>query len=213
MTRPLPPRDGHLPEGFYYIDEWIGDCLLDAKYAGSDNFMGRPSTGYERALVVVSRPVRDGLIRAAELARAQGLCLLLFDSYRPQRAVDDFCRWGADMGDQQRKAIHYPNIEKARMFTDRYIARRSSHTRGSAVDLTLADAATGQALDMGTCFDYMDTQSWPGSPDVTPEQRQNRMRLREFMCASGFVPYEREWWHFSVSPEPYPGEYFDFPIR
>ena len=71
MTRPLPPRDGHLPEGFYYIDEWIGDCLLDAKYAGLDNFMGRPAAGYERALVVVSRPVRDGLIRAAELARAR----------------------------------------------------------------------------------------------------------------------------------------------
>ena len=209
---PRVPRDGALPEGFFYADEWIGDCLTDAKYAGADNFMGRPADGYERALVVVSRPVRDGLIAAASLLRPQGLRLLLFDSYRPQRAVDDFCRWGADLSDQKRKAQHYPRIDKARMFTDGYIARRSSHTRGSAVDLTLADA-DAVPLDMGTCFDFMDPRSWPDSPDVSPAQRENRMRLRSVMLACGFVPYECEWWHFSVSPEPYPDTYFDFPIR
>ena len=126
--------------------------------------------------------------------------------------MDDFCRWGADLADQRRKALHYPAVEKARMFEEGYIARRSSHTRGSAVDLTLADA-DGQPLDMGTRFDFMDPRSWPDSRDVSAAQRENRMRLRDAMLACGFLPYEREWWHFSVSPEPYPDTYFDFPVR
>ena len=98
------------------------------------------------------------------------------------------------------------------MFEEGYIARRSSHTRGSAVDLTLADA-DGQPLDMGTRFDFMDPRSWPDSRDISPAQHENRMRLRGAMLACGFVPYEREWWHFSVDPEPYPQTYFDFPVR
>ena len=212
MTPDRTPRDGHLPEGFFYIDEWIDDCLTDAKYAEEDNFIGRPIAGYERALVIVSRPVRDGLIAAADRLRPQGLRLLLFDSYRPQRAVDDFCRWGAQAQDQRRKALHYPAVDKARMFEEGYIARRSSHTRGCAVDLTLADR-DGRPLDMGTRFDFMDPRSWPDSPDVTPAQRENRMRLRGAMLACGFLPYEREWWHFAVSPEPFPDTYFDFPVR
>ena len=206
------PRDGHLPEGFFYIDEWIADCLTDAKYAGADNFIGRSIAGYEQPLVIVSRPVRDGLIAAADLLHPQGLRLLLFDSYRPQRAVDDFCRWGEQAQDQRRKALHYPAVDKARMFEEGYIARRSSHTRGCAVDLTLADR-DGRPLDMGTRFDFMDPRSWPDSPDVTPAQRENRMRLRGAMLACGFLPYEREWWHFAVSPEPFPDTYFDFPVR
>ena len=89
----------------------------------------------------------------------------------------------------------------------------SGHTRGKAVDLTIVDMKTHQELDMGSIFDFMDPRSWPDSDEVTPEQRKNRHILRDAMLACGFEPYECEWWHFSVTPEPYPDTYFDFPIK
>lgn len=207
------PKARQLPEGFVYLDEWIGDCIIDAKYAGTDNFMGRAAAGYEQPLVVAAREVAEGCVRAADILRGQGYLLKVFDAYRPQRAVDDFCRWGDDVADQRRKPIQFPNIEKHRMFDEGYIARKSTHTRGCAVDLTLVDAATNQEVDMGTIFDFMDLRSWPESRDVTQQQYQNRMILRRAMLESGFAPYENEWWHFSIVPEPYPDTYFDFPIR
>jgi D-alanyl-D-alanine dipeptidase len=202
-----------LPEGFVYLDEWVEDSIIDAKYAGNDNFMGRPAVGYEKPLVVASREVAEGCVKAAAILREQGYLLKFYDSYRPQRAVNDFCRWGEDVSDQRRKSIHYPNIEKATMFDDGYVARRSTHTRGCAVDLTLVDKNTHQELDMGTIFDFMDVSSWPDSDAVTPEQHKNRYILREAMLQCGFAPMVNEWWHFSVDPEPYPDTYFDFPIR
>lgn len=207
------PKARELPDGFVYIDELIDDCIIDAKYAGTDNFMGRPADGYEQPLVVMAKEVAERCVKAAELVRKQGFVLKFFDAYRPQRAVDDFCRWGEDVCDARRKPIQYPNIEKKDMFEQGYIARRSGHTRGKAVDLTLVDVKTHQELDMGSGFDYMDPRSWTDSEQVTPEQRQNRYILRDAMLAVGFVPYEREWWHFSVEPEPYPDTYFDFPIK
>lgn len=207
------PKARELPEGFVYLDELIEDCIIDAKYAGTDNFMGRPADGYEQPLVVASREVAEGCVKAADILRKQGYLLKVYDAYRPQRAVDDFCRWGEDIEDQRRKPVQYPKIEKHRMFDDGYIARKSTHTRGCSVDLTIVDMNTHQELDMGSIFDYMDPRSWPDSPEVTEEQRKNRYILRDAMIASGFAPFEYEWWHFAVFPEPYPDTYFDFPIR
>ena len=202
-----------LPEGFVYLDEWIEDCIIDAKYAGTDNFMGRPAQGYVQPLVVASVEVARALVCVAKALRAQGWLLKVFDAYRPQRAVDDFCRWGADLQAQRRKMIQYPRIDKAQMFEQGYIARKSSHSRGCAVDLTLVHAATFQEADMGTCFDFMDPMSWPESTAVSPAQRENRRILREAMLAGGFEPYSCEWWHFSVRPEPHPNTYFDFEVQ
>ena len=207
------PKARRLPEGFVYLDEWIEDCIIDAKYAGTDNFMGRPADGYAQPLVVASVEVARGLVRAADALRAQGWLLKVFDAYRPQRAVDDFCRWGEDAQAQRRKPLQFPRIDKAQMFEQGYIARRSSHSRGCAVDLTLVSAQTFQEADMGTCFDFMDAMSWPDSEAVAPAQRQNRLILREAMVGSGFEPYRCEWWHFSVRPEPHPDTYFDFEVR
>jgi D-alanyl-D-alanine dipeptidase len=202
-----------LPDGFVYLDEWIEDSIIDAKYAGCDNFMGRPAVGYEKPLVVASRQVAEGCVAAADILRERGYLLKFFDSYRPQRAVNDFCRWGEDVSDQRRKSIHYPNIDKAAVFIDGYVAHRSTHTRGCAVDLTLVERESGREVDMGTIFDFMDPASWPDSAAVTQRQHQNRYLLREVMLSCGFAPMVNEWWHFSVDPEPYPDTYFDFPIR
>lgn len=207
------PKARELPEGFVYLDEWIEDCIIDAKYAGTDNFMGRPAAGYEQPLVVASRQVAEGCVKAAEILCRQGYVLKVFDAFRPQRAVDDFCRWGEDGEDQRRKPIQYPDIEKLKMFDEGYIARKSTHTRGCSVDLTIVDMATHQEVDMGTIFDFMAPASWPDSKEVTERQQANRRILRDAMVASGFEPYEFEWWHFAIAPEPYPDTYFDFPIK
>lgn len=206
------PKKG-LPEGFVYIDELIPDCIIDAKYAGTDNFMGRPAVGYDQPLVVMSREAAEGCVRAADKLRAQGYLVKFFDAYRPQRAVDDFCRWGDDLTDLRRKPIQYPHLDKARIFEEGYIARKSGHSRGSAVDLTLVDCNTHQELDMGCGFDYMDPRSNLGAAGLTPAQEANRQLLQDAMCSCGFVPYSGEWWHFNVAGEPYPDTYFDFPIE
>lgn len=206
------PKKG-LPEGFAYADELVPDCIVDAKYAGTDNFMGMPADGYNQPLVVVSRAVGEGLARAANALRARGYLLKLFDGYRPQSAVDHFARWAADEADNRRKPVHYPNVEKGRLFELGYIAKQSGHTRGRAIDLTLVDAATHQELDMGSVFDYMDERSHHGAKGLTPLQGANRLVLREAMSAAGFAAYEEEWWHYNILPEPYPGTYFEFAVE
>lgn len=206
------PKAG-LPDGFVYIDELIEDCIIDAKYAGTDNFMGRAAAGYEQPLVVMCTELAERCIQAANALRKQGYLIKFFDAYRPQSAVDDFCRWGEDIHDIRRKAIQYPNLEKADMFTEGYIARRSGHTRAKAVDLTLVDMATHQELDMGTIFDYMDPRSNHGAAGLTPAQEANRELLRRAMLDVGLSDYVGEWWHYNLNPEPYPDTYFNFPIR
>ena len=206
------PKAG-LPEGFVYIDDLIEDCIIDAKYAGTDNFMGRPADGYEQPLVVMCAQLAQACVKAADILRKQGYLLKFYDAYRPQRAVDDFCRWGDDPADQRRKPIQYPNEEKLAMFDKGYIARKSGHTRAKAVDLTLVDMTTHQELDMGSIFDYMDDRSHHGAKGLTPWQEANRNILKDAMLAVGLELFEDEWWHYSLNPEPYPDTYFDFPIR
>lgn len=205
------PKKG-LPEGFLYVDEVVADCIVDAKYAGTDNFMGRPAVGYEAPLVVVPKEVADCLVKVAAIFREKGYLLKIYDACRPQRAVDDFVRWGEDVADDRRKPVHFPNVEKAQVFEQGYIATRSGHSRACAVDLTLVDAKTMQELDMGSIFDFMDERSHHGAAGLTPLQEQNRKLLCDVMCANGFKMLKGEWWHYSVTPEPYPDTYFDFPI-
>jgi D-alanyl-D-alanine dipeptidase len=201
-----------LPEGFVYIDELIPDCIIDAKYFGSDNFMGRPAAGYEKPLVVCSSEVASGLVSAADDLRKEGYVLKIFDSYRPQSAVDDFVGWASNPKDETEKEEHYPNVEKSDLIRDGYIASHSGHTRGAAVDLTLVRLETGEELDMGTCFDFLDVLSRHGAAGLTEEQENNREILKEAMTEAGFKPYKNEWWHYSIETEPHPDTYFDFPV-
>lgn len=206
------PKAG-LPDGFVYIDEWIEDCIVDAKYWGTDNLVGCGIDGYERPLVVTSREAAECCVRAAGLLRDQGYRMKFYDAYRPQRAVDHFRRWAADMDDIRRKPIHYPRVDKKDFFELRYIAERSGHSRGGAVDLTIVDARTHQELDMGSIFDFMDPRSHIIAEGLTDRQEANRSILRTAMILSGFTVFEYEWWHFNLEKEPYPETYFDFPVR
>ena len=187
--------------------------LTDIRYAGNNNFMGRPVAGYEASLCLLSEAASMALGRAQELALNRNLSLLVYDCYRPQRAVDDFVDWVSGTAPEPTKPAYYPSLERSSLIELGYIANQSGHSRASTVDLTLVDIATGQPLDMGTSWDFFDPTSHTESDEIDLGARNNRFLLREIMTASGFRPYYAEWWHFTLIDEPYPETYFDIVIN
>lgn len=203
-------------EGFVDVREAVPGIVATARYAGSDNFIGAPITGYDADKVVVSKPVADALARVQAELLAEGLTLKLFDGYRPQRAVDHFMRWIGDMDDTRNKADYYPDVAKADLVRLGYIAEKSGHSRGGSVDLTIMSRAPSGGwgeLDMGSPWDLFDEKSHAGSTLVDAAAQANRKKLTDLMVKHGFKPYSEEWWHFTLVDEPYPDTYFNFPIK
>ncbi|MBY8625161.1 D-Ala-D-Ala dipeptidase VanX-P [Enterococcus faecium] len=198
---------------FVYLDEVIPGVRWDAKYATWDNFMGMPVNGYQVNRVVGTVEMADALKEVSKLAKEKGVGLLLWDGYRPVRAVSHFMEWVKKSKDESRKAKHYPHIDKKTMIEEGYIAEYSGHSRGSTIDLTLYDLESKKLLDMGGDFDLMDEISHYAAEGITKEEKENRKLLRDLMVKCGFVPYENEWWHYSLKDEPYPDTYFDFVIE
>ncbi|NGN64352.1 D-Ala-D-Ala dipeptidase VanX [Streptomyces sp. A7024] len=199
-------------DDFVFLDATAPGIRWDAKYATWDNFTGKPVDGYLANRIVGTRALCAALERAREKARPQGFGLLLWDGYRPQRAVDCFMQWSRQPEDGRTKPRHYPNIDRAEMFEKGYVAAKSGHSRGSTVDLTLYHLDTGELARMGGDHDLMDPVSHHGAPGITPSEASNRIHLRSIMEACGFRAYESEWWHYTLQDEPYPDTYFDFPI-
>jgi D-alanyl-D-alanine dipeptidase len=198
--------------GFVFLDEVLDGVRWDAKYATWDNFTGTPVDGYEVNRIVGSHPLADGLRAARACAADLGFGLLLWDGYRPQRAVNRFVAWSAQPDDGRTKRTFYPRIDRRGMFELGYVAARSGHSRGSAVDLTLYRLATGELAPMGGRHDLMDERSHHGALGLSDVEARNRRTLCSVLEHSGFRRYECEWWHYSLTDEPYPDTYFDFPI-
>ncbi|GAA0233439.1 D-Ala-D-Ala dipeptidase VanX [Cryptosporangium japonicum] len=197
---------------FVFVDEFVPGIRWDAKYATWDNFTGRPLDGYLANRIVGTTALCEALDRARVEAESSGFGLLLWDGYRPQRAVDAFRRWSEKPEDGRTKQRHYPNIDRADMFTQGYVAARSGHSRGSTVDLTLFHRVGGDLAAMGGDHDLMDVVSHHGAAGIAAPETTNRLILRSIMEACGFRAYESEWWHYTLVDEPYPETYFDFPI-
>jgi zinc D-Ala-D-Ala dipeptidase len=197
---------------FAFVDELVPGIRWDAKYATWDNFTGKPVEGYLANRIVGTRALCAALGRAREAAVARGFGLLLWDGYRPQRAVDRFLQWSREPEDGRTKRRHYPRLDRAQMFERGYVAARSGHSRGSTVDLTLYHVATGELARMGGDHDLMDAISHHGARGVTDEESRNRAHLRSVMEACGFTAYDCEWWHYTLRDEPHPDTYFDFPV-
>jgi zinc D-Ala-D-Ala dipeptidase len=199
-------------DDFVYVDDWVPGVRWDAKYATWDNFTGRPVDGYDVNRIVGTKALCAALEDARHRAASVGLGLLLWDGFRPQRAVDCFIRWSSLPEDNRTKPRHYPNIDRPDMFERGYVATRSGHSRGSTVDLTLYRLDTGDLVPMGGHHDLMDPVSHHGAPGVSRAEATNRRLLRSVMEESGFHGYECEWWHYTLEDEPYPDTYFDFPV-
>jgi D-alanyl-D-alanine dipeptidase len=187
--------------------------MTDIRYAGNNNFIGRRVAGYRAPLCLLSEAASKALDQAQNLAERHNLSLLMYDCYRPQRAVDDFVTWVAGTSPEPTKAAYYPSLDRSSLIDLGYIASQSGHSRGSTVDLTLVDRQTGQPLDMGTPWDFFDPMSHTESDAIELTAKNNRLLLRQIMSAAGFRPYYAEWWHFTLIDEPFPDTYFDHVIE
>jgi D-alanyl-D-alanine dipeptidase len=200
------------PAAFVDAATIVLGLIVEARYAGSHNFVGRPIDGYEAPHCLLTRAAADALAAVARDLSSHGLVIEAFDCYRPTRAVANFVRWARDTNDQKMKAEFYPDVDKRTLFRDGYIATQSGHSRGSTIDLTLAQA-DGHDLDMGTPFDFFSPKSWTADPTVGAEAHKNRMLLAAAMHRRGFRGYDKEWWHFTLRGEPFPDTYFNFPVK
>ena len=202
-----------MPDGFVRLNDFMPEAVYDIRYYTGENFVGDRVDGYEAPVAIISLPAAKALKQVQAQLAPFGLGLKIFDAFRPQRAVDHFVRWAEDIADTRTKTEHYPDVEKRHLFRDGYIAAKSSHSRGSTADLTIIDLKTGRELDMGTPFDFFGLESWPDYADMSQQVRTNRALLRNVMLRNGFLPYEAEWWHFTLEHEPYPDTRFDFVVR
>jgi zinc D-Ala-D-Ala dipeptidase len=197
-----------IPDGFCSLEK----IPFDIRYATHNNFIGRPIAGYTTNKCIVSNAVANALLIAQEKAMMAGYSLIVFEAYRPLKALEDIVQWSLNT-DIQNKDRFYPDLDKDTLFEQGYIALRSTHTRGAAIDVTLIDPITREELDMGTEFDFFGTASHTASEDISASAKSNRQRLLSIMESSGFVNYDKEWWHFTLKNEPFPNTYFDFDIN
>jgi len=219
--------------GFVDLAEVAPAIAIDMRYAGALNFVGRPVRGYAAPRCLLSRPAAQALAQVQSDLAHQGLGLLVYDCYRPQRAVDDFVAWARDASDESARIRHYPAVPRSQLFQRGYIAEHSGHSRGSTVDLTLISLASPRphepepepddcrqgseagegSLDMGTAFDCFDERAHTDHPGLSRRARRHRDLLRRAMLRRGFFAYPKEWWHFTLAAEPFPHRYFDFEVR
>jgi D-alanyl-D-alanine dipeptidase len=226
-----------LPSGFVYLHDIIPDIQVSLRYASDENFLGCIVNGYLSNVSIISEAAALGLKQAQELAKKNGYELVVYDGYRPQKSVDHFVRWSEDSHDPQTKKDHYyPRTNKEEAFDLGYIARKSGHTRGSTVDLTIIPIGKrvlnplvpikrilndnseilfldDGTVDMGSSFDLFDEASYTDSTLVNEDHQQRRMMFKGIMEQAGFVNYPKEWWHYTLKNEPFPGTYFDFDIK
>jgi zinc D-Ala-D-Ala dipeptidase len=234
--QPVAAAQPPAPAEFVALGDVDPTILQDIRYATPHNFTGDPVDGYLAPACILTRAAAEALSRAQRDYLERGYTLKVYDCYRPQRAVDDFVSWAADLADERMKAEFYPRVDKSVLFADGYIAERSGHSRGSTLDVTLvALPATGtppyipgqplvdcaapqtdrfpdNSIDMGTGYDCFDVLAHTLDPGIDGDQAKNRLLLTEGLERQGFVNYDKEWWHFTFKPEPFPDTYFDFPV-
>jgi zinc D-Ala-D-Ala dipeptidase len=223
-----------LPGGFVYLREIDPTIVQDIRYATSNNFIGRPLAGYQAGECVVKREVGLMLRSVQQELAPQGLSLKMLDCYRPARASRDMVVWAKNGRETPAERRYNPAFSKADLFRLGYIAERSGHSTGAALDLTLVDLkadnsaafdpartyadctapenarAPEGSVDMGTGYDCADVKAHTAARSITPAQRKWREKLLQVMARRGFVNYSKEWWHFSLPGAG--GQAYDFPI-
>jgi D-alanyl-D-alanine dipeptidase len=229
-----PARAQTLPGGFVFLRDIDPSIIQDIRYAGSNNFVGRPLKGYGAAECVVKRDVGLALKSIQQELAPQKLALKMLDCYRPARAVHDMVMWAQNGRETPAERRYNPALSKKDLFRLGYIAEHSGHSTGAAVDLTLVDLTADHSprfdpakayadctapasarapegsVDMGTGYDCSDVKAHTAATAITPAQRRWRNMLVATMAKQGFVNYSKEWWHFSLPGAGGPA--YDFPI-
>jgi zinc D-Ala-D-Ala dipeptidase len=237
VTQPVPALAGSaLPKGFVYLRDIDPTIVQDIRYAGSHNLVGRPIRGYLAAECILSVSAATALETVQRKLAEKKLSLIVWDCYRPKRAVEDFLQWSKDPTHFEMKAEFYPRTDKEKLFALGYFARRSAHSRGSTVDLGIVPRAFSVApppnpsqplkactsakgerfedgtIDFGTGYDCLDVLANTSNPVVGEIAQHNRQTLKSYMKGAGFRPYAKEWWHFEFVDEPFNRDGFDFEV-
>lgn len=169
---------------------------LDLRYATANNFTGAALPGYRVPRALLRREAALALARVQARLGLLGYGLKVWDAYRPVRATLAMVAWCERTGN-------------TKLLDDGYIARRSRHNQGIAIDLTIVDLGSGQTLEMGTPFDEFSERAH--TANATGDVAIHRKLLGDAMAREGFVNYASEWWHFSFTvPDPMP---FDLPLE
>ena len=200
------------PSGFVLLADYVPSVIQEIRYYSTYNFIGERIDGYEQPCAVITKEAARALKTVSNELNVRGYRMKVYDCYRPACAVKHFVMWGLEDTDIRMKEYFYPDLVKQELFSKGYVASRSSHSRGSTIDLTLLDMKTGKDLDMGSPFDMFSEVSHPDYKGITEEQYSNRMILRNVMLRNGFAPIDCEWWHFTLKDEPDPDTYFEFPV-
>lgn len=220
-----------MPDDFVNVEKEIGGIKKDIVYFSGDNFVGRKIKGYNEPVCLLTKSATESLKKVVNILHPMGLTLKLYDCYRPKSAVDDFISWSDEKDNPKIRSIFYPSINKKDILEYGYIAKKSSHSRGSTVDLTIIpivddpdwivlkssknkrkNTLPRELIDFGTRFDFFDEQSNFTYTDISAQAKSNRLLLRLLMENAGFKGLNTEWWHFTLINEPYPDTYFDFPV-
>jgi D-alanyl-D-alanine dipeptidase len=225
-----------LPRGFVYLRDIDPTIVQDIRYAGSHNFVGRPIRGYLAAECILSASAAHALEKVQLMLAEKKLSLIVWDCYRPKRAVEDFFQWSRDPAHSEMKAEFYPRADKKMLFALGYLATRSAHSRGSTVDLGIVPSGFSLApppdpsqslkacaapkgerfedgtIDFGTGYDCLDVLGSTANAGTGGVAMHNRQMLKSYMHGAGFRPYAREWWHFELIHEPF-NDGFDFEIQ
>lgn len=211
-----PARPAGIPDGFVDLKKVVPEIQIDLKYFTAENFTGEPVDGYTANRCWITRQAALKLALVQAELRPYSLGLKVFDAYRPQSAVDHFVRWTMEPNQVAQQQTYHPGVSKTELIEKGYISDRSGHSRGSTVDLTIVDHAdryqgAPRELDMGTPFDFFGPQSAGAYPELSAQQRSNRLLLKTIMERHGFKGYSKEWWHFRLENERYPETSFNFP--
>ncbi len=218
---------------FVYLRDIDPTIIQNVRYATINNFIGQVIDGYKTQEIILTRAAAVALQAVQKYMIKQGYSLVVYDGYRPQIAVNHFIKW-SESSDESQKYLYYPTIDKQDVFSLGYIDKRSGHSRGSTVDLSiikldkklheieinekiLSDGSKIQFLDdgsvdMGSSFDLAHEASHHDSHFINYEHLEKRNFLKNAMIDRGFRSYSKEWWHYTLENEPYPDTYFDFQI-
>lgn len=203
-----------LPEKFVYVQDIIPNIKINLKYATTDNFTGKVVDGYESTdAAIMTLDATNALKLVQEELNSKGYGLLIWDTYRPVQAVQAFLKWKDVKEDPIIRMKYFPTYKKQDLFDKGYISGRSTHSRGSTIDLTIIDLETGRALDMGTDFDFFGQEAHPSYQELPLKVIENRNLLKDLMIKHGFKGITLEWWHFIFENEPFKEQYFDFPVK
>ena len=224
----------HKPNDFINIKEFIPQIQIDMRYYSTHNFVGTIINGYDAPICLLTKPAAIALKKAEQELLTMNLTFKMYDCYRPQRAVNHFIKWATNLQDLNEQQEFYPQVNKANLFRDGYIAAKSGHSRGSTFDLTIVplnsviphpkptlhancnadqnERYPDNSLDFGTSFDCFSLKSHPSYQQLSMQIKANRLLLQTVLQDVGFKGLDAEWWHWTLINEPYPDTYFDFPI-